>query len=224
MRAPAAHSSSRRSSPSRTDAFILVAGLIAAVASGVTAYRAAGMYGDGFLNYGLSRVSEEGVQTAPVIRRVVTDDGLLLHYVFDGGTRQLVELRVIPDPGAPSSFVRINLTQGVPGRFDLDRRAVAWDDKEQRVRVGFALDGEGPIDAWQYWGADGQLAEIRLSRRGDGVVDRWEHYDAGQLARVEEDSDRDGRVDRWLTYEGGILMEEAVDGDGDGRPDPLGNS
>ena len=204
----------------------MVAGLVAAVLSGVAAYRAAGAYGDGFLNFGLYRISEDGTQVSRVVRKVVTDEGLLLHYVFDGNSRSLIELRVMPDAsngGGTPEVVRIDLAQGVPGRFDLDRRAVAWDDKERRVKIGFSLDGTGPLDAWQYWGADGQLQEIRLSRRGDGVVDRWEFYDQGQLARVEEDANHDGRVDRWLTYEAGILLEEAVDRDGDGRPDLPGN-
>lgn len=218
MRASDAHPGPRSRTVSRTDAVILATGLVAAVCAGVAAYRAAGMYGDGFLNYGLYRYSESGSQVAPVIRRVRTDDGLLLDYVFQGGTRSLIELRVMP-PGT-SEIVKIDLIQGVPGRFDIDRNAVAWDAAVRRVRIGFALGENGTLDAWQYWGADGQLEEIRLSRRRDGVVDRWEHYDQGQLARVEEDTNQDGRVDRWMTYDAGILTDEEVDRDGDGRRDP----
>lgn len=217
MRAYDAHPAPRRLPHSRADVVIVVAGLIAAVVAGVAAYRAAGMYGDGFLNYGLYRYSEGDDKAPPVIRRVVTDDGLVLHYVFHGTNRRLIELRVMP--GGTSEVVKIDLAQGVPGRFDIDRNAVAWDAAERRVRIGFALKEGGALDAWQYWSADGQLDEIRLSRRGDGVVDRWEHYDQGQLARVEEDTNRDGRADRWMTYEAGILMDEAFDRDGDGRPD-----
>lgn len=223
MRAPAAHPSPRRSSPSRAEAVIVAVGLVAAALSGVAAYRGAGMYGDGFLNYGLYRVSEGEAPASRLVRKAVTDDGLLLHYVFDGGSRRLIELRVIPDAGSRSEAVRIELAQGVAARFDLDRRAVAWDDKARRVKIGFSVGGNGPLDAWQYWGADGQLEEIRLSRRPDGVVDRWEYYVKGQLARVEEDANHDGRVDLWQTYEAGILIEETLDRDGDGRPDAPGD-
>jgi hypothetical protein len=58
-----------------------------------------------------------------------------------------------------------------------------------------------------------------VSKRRDGKVDRWEHYEKGQLARVEEDTDRNGRVDRWSTYDAGILMDTVSDANGDGRPD-----
>lgn len=219
MRASAASTSPRRPSSPRTDVVIVAAGLVAAIVSGVAAYRTAGTYGDGFLNYGLYRASERGVQAPLVIRKVVTDQGLLLHYVFDGGTRRLTELRVMPGPGGPSEVVRIDLAQGIPGRFDLDRTAVAWDDGERKVRIGFSQGGAGRLDTWQFWGADGQLAEVRVSRRADGAVDRWEYYDQGQLARVEEDANRDGRVDHWQIYDAGILLEEAFDRDDDGRPD-----
>ena len=106
---------------------------------------------------------------------------------------------------------------------DGDGRIDAWEyyDPQQRLlKVGFALAGDGVLNAWAYRGSDGEISKVEVSTRRDGVVDRWEYYEKGQLARVDEDTNHDGRVDRWSTYQGGILTDTTTDALGQRPPNP----
>ena len=85
--------------------------------------------------------------------------------------------------------------------------------------------GNGRVDRWEFYDADGAGSKVGLSRQDDGVMDavavydedqhllrlevsthrdnrfdRVEFYQAGRLARAEEDTDADGAVDKWETY------------------------
>lgn len=189
---------------------ILLLGLLAAASASTFAYRAAGPYANGFLNFGVTRTVDPRTEQPVLVRDVARADGGTVRYFFDMGTRKLTGTRVLP-PGAarPGDMVPPSEapSAGTPG--------IA----KGGVKTGFSLAGNGVIDAWEYRDAAGRLERIEVSRRQDGNVDRWEHYDAGQLARAEEDNDHDGRVDHWLDYEVGILIGEAFDRDGDGRRD-----
>ena len=186
---------------------ILLVGIVAAACAAVFAYRIAGPYGNGFINFGVDRTVD--LENRPVlVRNVRRADGSTLRYFFDIGTRQLTGTRVLA-AGAdrPEDMVP-------PPPEELTRKITTPGGGK-----GFSLAGNGIIDAWQYPDAQGRPERIEVSRRQDGRIDRWEFYKDGQLALVEEDNDHDGRVDHWLNYEAGILVKEAVDRDGDGKPD-----
>jgi len=189
------------------DLGIFLVGVVAAASAAVFAYRTAGPYAHGFLNFGVDRTFD--LQNRPVlVRNVKRPDGSTIRYFFDIGTRQLTGTRVLA-PGAdkPEDMVP-------PPAEELASRATKPGGGK-----GFSLAGNGVIDAWQYLDASGRPERIEVSRRQDGRIDRWEFYKDGQLSRVEEDNDHDGRVDHWLNYDAGILVKEAVDRDGDGKPD-----
>lgn len=56
---------------------------------------------------------------------------------------------------------------------------------------------------------------------GDGVIDKWETYDAAgsesRLVSVAFDTGHRGRPDRRLTYDAAGAVRVEVDPDGDGR-------
>jgi len=190
------------------DLAIFALGLIAAASAGVFAYRVAGPYANGFLNFGVDRATDPRTHRAVLVRNVVRADGFTIRYFFDTGSRQLSGTRVLaPGAAGPEDIVP-------PAPEELTNQLTKPGGGK-----GFSLAGNGVIDAWEYLDAIGRPARIEISRRQDGRIDRWEFYKDGQLSRVEEDNDHDGRVDHWLNYDAGILVKEAVDRDGDGLPD-----
>jgi antitoxin component YwqK of YwqJK toxin-antitoxin module len=216
------HSSRKQRSLPSIELTIFIVGLIAAIASGVIAYRIVGPYGDGFLNMYLYRVQDPETGKFVLARKGRTADGQVRWVHYDEQSRRLQAVRVPLGDGFFGIVYENGKITGLDNDTDGDGRADIknyYDDESKLVKVGFSSAGNGIIDAWEYRDAAGEIERIEVSRRQDGVVDRTEFYQAGQLARVEEDDDRNGRVDRWLTYEAGILMEEAEDRNGDGTPD-----
>ncbi|HVL68555.1 MAG TPA: hypothetical protein VM364_14935 [Vicinamibacterales bacterium] len=82
-------------------------------------------------------------------------------------------------------------------------------------------DEDGIIDRWEYYDADGKLSKVGFSRADDGKVDAWAFSTPdGQIERVEISSVGDEkRIDRWERYRNGVLVESEEDTNGDGRPD-----
>lgn len=201
-------------------------GLVAAVLSGIVAYRLVGPYGDGFLNMGLYRTRDPETGRSVIYREVRMPDGSLTRYMADATGQPVHTIRAMGTVAGHQETLDVYVSQGKLAGFgrdtDGDGRADLrdyYDDRLKLVKQGFSLSGTGGIDAWQYRNAAGEVERIEVSRQQDGVVDRWEHYEKGQLARVEEDDDRDGKPDHWLTYDAGILMHEARDRNRDGQPD-----
>ena len=212
-----------RRTASKVELIIVSVGLVTAVAAGVVAYQVVGLYGDGAFSIGYRRIRDPETGKSLLVHESRTSTGVVRR-VIDG--RTLTEVRLDVDAnGREHTRVHVKGTEVtlVERDRDGDGRVDAWEyyDPEQRlVKVGFSLGGDGVLDSWAYRNSDGQIARIEVSTRRDGAVDRWEYYEKGQLARVEEDADHDGRVDRWLTYQDGILTDTAIDANGDGRPDP----
>jgi hypothetical protein len=117
-------------------------------------------------------------------------------------------------------------------------------DTKTVVRLDYHADGDGDgrIDRWEYYRADGQLdrlgtssqadgredtwvvqngsqMRVDVSTRRDGVADRHEFHQQGVLVRAEQDTDFDGRVDQWQEFEGGKLRRLLIDTERSGRPD-----
>ena len=66
------------------------------------------------------------------------------------------------------------------------------------VRVDYDYDGDGRIDVRTYM-RNGIPTRLEGDTNGDGVVDRWEYYDAsGALLRIGGSTEGDGREDTWV--------------------------
>jgi hypothetical protein len=94
-----------------------------------------------------------------------------------------------------------------------------YGDDGKVEKVALSRGDTGVADMWLYPDAKGAFARAELSSRPDGTVDRWEWYESGVIVRAEQDANADGRVDKWETYASGAVVSAAFDEDGDGRPD-----
>jgi hypothetical protein len=71
-------------------------------------------------------------------------------------------------------------------------------DTRVLVRVDYDYDGNGRIDVRTYM-REGTPTRLEGDTNGDGLVDRWEYYDAsGALLRIGGSSEGDGREDTWV--------------------------
>lgn len=111
------------------------------------------------------------------------------------------------------------------------------------VRLEVDPDGNGSIDRWEYYGADGSLVRlgrssrndgredtwvtqsgysmrVDISTRRDGFVDRREFHEQGELVRTEQDTNFDRLVDEWQEFDNGKLHILLIDTEQRrGRPD-----
>jgi hypothetical protein len=225
------HHARRRGSPrasvSRLELVIVAVGLVAAVASGIIAYRIVGPYGDGPFGAGYRRVIDSETGRSVLIHESRAADGTVIRRVIDNRTLREIQFELdvdgrreevrVPVERGSTQVTRVDRDRDADGRVDV---AEYYDADQRLVKAGFSLAGDGAIDAWAYRDEAGQLVTIEVSTRRDGRIDRWEYYENNQLARVEQDTDRDGRVDAWSTYDAGILIDTVFDRDGDGEPDP----
>ena len=163
---------------------ILVAGLVAAVVSGVVAYRLGGPYGELF--------------DTPQLRRVYNKTGDLeaLNYDTDGDFR--LDTWTYWEDG---HRVRREIDDDEDGEID---RWHFFDasDAEDAVprREGFSSAADGVMDAWRYFKEDGDVERIELLDRSNDRVVRTEFYDRGALTRIETDTDGDGVIDDRVVF------------------------
>lgn len=110
-----------------------------------------------------------------------------------------------------------------------DNVTAKYDPRSGKLRrVELDRDKNGTFETVSVW--DGvRLLQIEVDGNGDGIVDRWEHYDGqppvmthvgsssrndgvedmwlfnasggGYVARIERDGDRNGQVDKWEEYD-----------------------
>jgi antitoxin component YwqK of YwqJK toxin-antitoxin module len=138
-------------------------------------------------------------------------------------------------------LVRILHDSNGDGRPD---RIAHYKDGKTIFLIEIDLDGDGWIDRWEHYDANGRLEKVGQWRQargkedtfttlgpdgkparveydddGDGVIDRAEVLRGGQVVGVEIDADRNGKIDRWQVWEKGRLLREDLDTDGDGKPD-----
>jgi hypothetical protein len=52
--------------------------------------------------------------------------------------------------------------------------------------VGFSTEQDGRVDAWRFFGPDGELKKIEYSTARDGQIDRVELYEGGRVVRTTE--------------------------------------
>ncbi len=127
--------------------------------------------------------------------------------------------------------------------YDLDNDGKvdvrAYLEGERLVRAEADENGDGRVDRWEYYVADGQpvrvaaaavapqalpwstavVDRIEMSTRRDGNISRREFYEKGVRVRAEEDTNGDARVDKWETYVNGTLSTIGFDLSGKGVPD-----
>jgi hypothetical protein len=212
---------SRRAGIPPIELAVIVIGLIVSAIAGVVAYRIVGIYGDGPFTYGMHRTTDADTGESVIVQDVSGPDGRAKRRIIEGTKVTGLQLDVGDKGLATVQLGNKDLTR-IDRDVNGDGRVDAWeyyDRKQQLVKTGFSLRNDGVLDAWLFRNAQGQTTKIEVATRRDGTVSRWEYYENGQLARTEEDADGNGKIDRWQTYDSGILWDTKVDKNGDGRPD-----
>jgi antitoxin component YwqK of YwqJK toxin-antitoxin module len=64
---------------------------------------------------------------------------------------------------------------------------------ERIVRRDF--DHDGRVDQVAHYDAKGKLRLLEVDSNGNGIMDRFQHYDGAEMTRVEGDLDDDGHID-----------------------------
>ena len=147
--------------------------------------------------------------------------------------------RVMPVYDAGGAIRRIDYDIDRDGRIDMRAYLV----QGRTVRIEADGNGDGVVDRWEYYKADGELERlgtsseadgvedtwvvqagdemrVDISTRRDGIADRHEVHEKGVAIRAEQDSNGDGRIDLWQRFEGGKLRELLIDTTKvSGRPD-----
>ena len=147
--------------------------------------------------------------------------------------------QVAPVYDSAGTITRLDYDTDRDGRVDM--RVYLANGKT--VRIEADGNGDGVVDRWEYYRADGQLdrlgtssesdgdedtwvvqrgdkMRVDIATRRDGIADRHEYHDKGVLVRAEQDTNGDGRIDQWQRFDGGKLRELLVDTSrSSGRPD-----
>lgn len=118
-------------------------------------------------------------------------------------------------------------------------RATYSPETGRLQQLAYDLDNDGTADAHAYMEGT-RLGRVEVDDNGDGLVDRWEYYDAGEqpirvngariaagggpwpsalLARIDTSTRRDGKVSRREYYDHGVLGKAEEDTDGDDQID-----
>jgi hypothetical protein len=65
------------------------------------------------------------------------------------------------------------------------------------TRGEFDTDGNGQIDQWLFYDAEGTLIRAEYDQNGDSRADQWEYFAAGSQKpyKVERDTKGDGKAD-----------------------------
>jgi hypothetical protein len=131
-----------------------------------------------------------------------------------------------------------------PPAADADRPIAEYNDTGRLQRLTFDSDSDGRndavglmdgtrikviqidsnhnglVDRWDFYNAEGGLEKVGFSQRDDGVMDAVAFYAGdGVLLRREVSTRHDGRFDRREFYDGGVLAQVEEDTNGDGRID-----
>lgn len=181
--------------PSPLSLFVFTTGLVLAVLSGVSTYRAFGLYG-GPVRTGFHREWNATTRQYQMVHETTTRAGLRIRQVFD------------------ASLILQRMDVGSDNAGPVVERLVSAG-----ARLAFSTRNDGVLDAWVTRDAKAQTSRIEVSTKRNGKIDRWELYLKGQMVRVDLDTNGNGKPDQWMTYEEGILMDTFIDANEDGQPD-----
>ena len=97
-------------------------------------------------------------------------------------------------------------------------------DGSRPVRSRLDRNEDGLIDRWEYYDAAGRVVKVGFSRRDNGQPDAWaQPGPEGRIARVLVSSTADeSKIDRWESYDPAtpdLLTAAEEDTNHDGRPD-----
>jgi hypothetical protein len=144
-------------------------------------------------------------------------------------------------PGPGEKLIEIDVNRD--GKPDVWKIVKEVDGKEVVVRKFMDMNGDGRIDAREYYNPDGTLEKIvydmdfdgqpdvvryyekdQLVKKEyalgfDGISRTFSYYEKGKLIRKERDTNGDGQVDYWEYWENGVLDRIGYDDDGDGQVD-----
>jgi antitoxin component YwqK of YwqJK toxin-antitoxin module len=65
------------------------------------------------------------------------------------------------------------------------------------------LDHDGRVDQVAHYDAKGKLRLLEVDSNGNGIMDRFQHYEGAEMTRVEGDLDDDGHIDITDYYDKG---------------------
>jgi len=143
------------------------------------------------------------------------------------------------EPGEKLAEIDLNRD----GRADVWKVTHEVDGKDLLVRKEMDLNGDGRIDAREFYGPEGVLEKVvydmdfdgqpdvvrfyekdQLVRKEyalgfDGASRTYSFYEKGKLIRKERDTNADGHVDYWEYWENGKLDRIGYDDDADGQVD-----
>jgi hypothetical protein len=144
-------------------------------------------------------------------------------------------------PAAGEKLIEIDVNRD--GKADVWKIVREVDGRELVIRKFMDLNGDGRIDAREYYNPDGSLEKVvydmdfdgqpdvvrfyekdQLVRKEyalgfDGVSRTFSYLEKGKLIRKERDLNHDGKVDYWEYWENGALDRIGYDDDGDGQVD-----
>jgi hypothetical protein len=96
--------------------------------------------------------------------------------------------------------------------------AAAGQNDDSRRIVRRDLDHDGRVDQVAHYDARGKLRLLEVDSNGNGVMDRFQHYEGAEMKRVEGDLDDDGRIDIKDYYDKGRRQrQERLSPDGQVR-------
>jgi len=91
----------------------------------------------------------------------------------------------------------------------------SYMDGTKFVRIEIDNDEDGKIDRWEYYGAESETAESRVSRGTMATSTRGRmRRPTAQSGKVEVSTLRNGKVDRTEFYEKGVMVRAQVESDG----------
>ena len=185
IQAPVAHHSERRrrrrtrQPVSKLEVGILSVGLIAAVISGVVAYRIGGPYGERLDTPRVQRIYDD--ETGELELLIMDLDGDLRFdtWSYWDGDR----------------LARRELDDNEDGAID---RWQYFDEDAELSREGFSTTGGEAPDAWRYFREDGGVERVEYMEGNQ--VSKIEFYRGSALMRVERDTDGDGEIDDRVVF------------------------
>jgi hypothetical protein len=143
--------------------------------------------------------------------------------IYDRETRRLIRLESDLDSDGridQRTYMNGNVPLRAEADLDGDGRIDRWEyfDASALLRtVGTSSAGDGIEDTWTWAVTADGVRRVDRSRRRDRYVDRTEYYRGDSIERAEDDTDGNGLVDKWEAFEAGRLRQVAFDMNHDGR-------
>lgn len=131
-----------------------------------------------------------------------------------GGRGAQEERRIQPEYDRQTGRLRV-LKYDADGNGRTD--TVSHMDGARVLMIEIDKNEDGLVDRWEYYDAGQKLEKVGFSRASDGREDAWSYARPdGSIARIDISLARDGKVTRREYYEKDAVVRAEEDGDGDG--------